>query len=135
MVYEKAYNLHTMFNKNGRPYILAVDDENDLLILIKKSLVSRGFEVATLLNASDVWDNVHTRHPDVIFLDIQINGINGGDICHQLKEDPTTADIPIVMLSASHNLADVAKNCGADGFLVKPYSTEKMLTEIRRVLN
>lgn len=121
--------------ENGRPYILAVDDEKDLLTLIKKRLVSRGFEVATLLNPANVLDTVHKKHPDVIFLDIQMNGINGGDICCQLKNDPETAGIPIVLLSASHNIAEVAKTCGADGFVSKPYSTEKIVSEIRRILH
>jgi CheY-like chemotaxis protein len=121
--------------KNKRPYILAVDDENDLLMLLEKSLESQGFEVSTLLNAHHFWETVHTTHPDLIFLDIRMNGINGGDLCNQLKKDPETAAIPVVILSASHNLNEVAKHCGADGFVSKPYSTEKIVSEIRRILH
>ena len=120
--------------KKPRPYILAVDDENDLLMLLKKSLVSRGYEVATLLNADHFWETLHSTHPDLIFLDIRMNGIDGGDLCNQLKKDPATASIPVVILSASHNLPEVAKTCGADGFVSKPYSTEKIVSEISRVL-
>ncbi len=121
-------------NRKVRPYILAVDNEGDFLMLLKKGLGSRGYEVATLINPAEVWATVARKHPDVIFLDIQMNGIHGGDLCIQLKKDPATASIPVVLSSASHNVAEVANVCGADGFVSKPYNTEKIVSQLEKIL-
>jgi CheY-like chemotaxis protein len=118
-----------------RPYIFAVDDESELLMLFHKSLTARGFKVRTSLNACDFWETMNQEQLDIIFLDIQMNGINGADLCRQLKNESCNASIPVVMLSASFNTEELAQACGADGFVHKPYSTEKIVTEIRRVLD
>ena len=118
---------------NARPYILAVDNENELLMLTK-SLVSQDFEVATVVSAEDLWASLKSRHPDFIFLDSRMNEINADGICTRLKQDSATAVIPVILFSASQNIAEVAKTCGADGFISKPYSTEKIISEITRIL-
>ena len=116
------------------PYIIAVDDEADLLMLFKSSLVALGFDVATSLNATGLWGMLLKKKADVIFLDIQMDGVDGGNICHRLKKNKNTAGIPVIMLSGNDNIESITKEFCADGFLIKPFSTQKIVDEIKRVL-
>ena len=116
------------------PYIIAVDNEKDLLILFKTCLSARGFEVATSLNAADLWVMLLKKKADTIFLDIHMDGVDGGNICHKLKQNKNTAEIPVIMLSGNDNIEEITKEFCADGFLKKPFSTQKIVEEITRVL-
>lgn len=121
--------------KNISPYILAVHDEEIVLMLLKVSLSARGYKVHTLINAKGLWESLITKIPDIIFLDIQMAGVNGDSICMELKSNAATAKIPVVLFSSFHNLEEVAKNCCADGFIRKPFSSDVIVSEINRVLS
>jgi two-component system phosphate regulon response regulator PhoB len=114
--------------------VIAVDNEKDLLMLFKACLGAKGFEVETSLNAKDLWVLLLNRKPDIIFLDIHMDGIDGGSICHRLKQNKDTADIPVIMLSANDNIAAIAEKSCADGFLKKPFSTRKIVELINRLV-
>lgn len=116
------------------PYIIAVDNEKELLMLFKSCLSAWGFEVTTSLNAADLWVLLLVRKADVIFLDIHMDGVDGGSICQKLKNDKNTAGIPVIMLSGNDNIEAITKESCADGFLKKPFSTQKIVEEINRVL-
>lgn len=115
------------------PYIIAVDNEKELLMLFKSCLSAWGFEVTTSLNAADLWVMLLKKKADVIFLDIHMDGVDGGSICHKLKNNKNTAEIPVIMLSGNDNIEDITKEFCADGFLKKPFSTQKIVAEINRV--
>jgi len=114
--------------------VLAVDDDQDLLTLIRSSLKRKGFHVDISVNGEDLNQLIKKHYPDVIILDIQMEGINGGDICKKLKEDPATSHIPIIMLSANTNLAEVTRDCGADDCLSKPFNVEEMERHILKLV-
>ena len=116
------------------PYIIAVDNEEDLLMLFKSCLSASGFEVATSLNAADLLPMLMEKKADVIFLDIHMDGVDGGTICHKLKNNKYTAGIPVIMLSGNDNIETITKTYCADGYLKKPFSTQKIVAEIKRVL-
>ena len=119
---------------NNPPYLIAADDEKDLLTLFEVSMKAKGYTVGISTNAKNLWALLRRKLPDVLFLDIQMGGVNGGELCQQIKKKKETAGIPIVMLSANDNVEEIAKQCGADGFVHKPFKTEKILQEIERIL-
>ena len=119
---------------NNPPYLIAADDEQDLLTLFEVSMKAKGYTVGISTNAKNLWALLRRKLPDVLFLDIQMEGVNGGELCQQIKKKKETAGIPIVMLSANDNVEEIAKQCGADGFVHKPFKTEKILQEIKRIL-
>ncbi len=119
--------------RNGSPYIIAVDDEKEFLMLFKASLVSKGYDVDTSLNGNHLWEKLSLKLPDIIFLDIQMKGIHGGELCRQLKQNKTTGDIPIILLSGNDNTQQLAEDCGADGFINKPSNTKAIVAEIDRI--
>ena len=119
---------------NNPPYLIAADDEQDLLTLFEVSMKAKGYTVGISTNAKNLWALLRRKLPDVLFLDIQMGGVNGGELCQQIKKKKETAGIPIVMLSANDNVEEIAKQCGADGFVHKPFKTEKILQEIERIL-
>ncbi len=116
------------------PYVIAVDNEKDLLMLFKQCLGAWGYEVETSLNAKDLWPMLLKKKPDIIFLDIHMDGVDGGMICHELKQNKNTADIPVVMLSGNDNIEAITAKFCADGYLKKPFSTHKIVELINKLL-
>jgi two-component system alkaline phosphatase synthesis response regulator PhoP len=116
------------------PYVIAVDNEPDLLLLFKSCLSSVGFEVGTSLNAKDLWEMLLKKKPDIIFLDIHMDGVDGGKICHNLKKNKETADIPVIILSANEDIESIAVKSCANGFIKKPFKTRKIVALINRMV-
>jgi CheY-like chemotaxis protein len=69
--------------------------------------------------------------PDLLLLDIWMSGQDGRDICKYLKKNPTTKNIPIILVSASRDIMQSAKNAGADDFIAKPFEMETLLDKVR----
>ena len=115
--------------------ILAVDDDNDILDVIRIILEEEGYEVFTLANGKHVFDMVKENGPDLILLDVMLGGLDGRDICRALKEDQNYKNIPVVMISASHNLNNLLLMPGApDNFLAKPFDIDHLLAMVKAQL-
>ena len=115
--------------------ILAVDDDNDILDVIRIILEEEGYEVVTLANGKHVFDVVKENAPDLILLDVMLGGLDGRDICRALKEDDNYKTIPVVMISASHNLNNLLLMPGApDNFLAKPFDIDHLLEMVKAQL-
>ncbi len=115
--------------------ILAVDDDNDILDVIRIILEEEGYEVFTLANGKHVFDMVKENAPDLILLDVMLGGLDGRDICRALKEDQNYKNIPVVMISASHNLNNLLLMPGApDNFLAKPFDIDHLLAMVKAQL-
>ena len=80
-------------------------------------------------------DIITQSPPDMILLDIQMKGIDGGTVCQLIKTNRSTADIPILMFSSNENLASITRQCGADGYIKKPFEPGKFNEAIQHVLN
>ena len=116
--------------------ILAVDDDNDILDVIRIILEEEGYEVVTLANGKHVFDVVKESSPDLILLDVMLGGLDGRDICRALKEDESFKKIPVVMISASHNLNNLLLMPGApDNFLAKPFDIDHLLEMVKAQLS
>ena len=110
--------------------VLAVDDIPLNLLLVQKMLAKFNFEMRTAANGQLALEAVAAKKPDLILLDLMMPGIDGFEVIRRLRENPETADIRIVILSALNSNEDVVKgfNMGADDFIMKPIIMEKLLT-------
>lgn len=116
--------------------ILLVDDEEGFLSVIKEALEIRGFEVYSAANAIEAGLELASRRPDIILMDIKMPGINGLQACAAIKNNPKTADIPLVVVSAVSDESDIkaAKKAGASDYFVKPVDIEKLVSRIKEIL-
>lgn len=115
--------------------ILAVDDDNDILDVIRIILEDEGYEVSTLANGKHVFDVVGENIPDLILLDVMLGGLDGRDICRALKEHEEYKKIPVVMISASHNLNNLLLMPGApNNFLAKPFDIDRLIDMVKAEL-
>ncbi|MBP5571802.1 MAG: response regulator [Bacteroidales bacterium] len=112
--------------------VLAVDDIPLNLLLVQKMLGRFNFEMRTAANGQQALDAVAAKKPDLILLDLMMPGIDGFEVLRRLRENPDTADIRVVILSALNSNEDVVKgyNMGANDFIMKPIIMEKLLTAI-----
>ena len=110
--------------------VLAVDDIPLNLLLVQKMLSKFNFQFRTAANGQQALDAVAAQKPDLILLDLMMPGIDGFEVIRRLREDPATADVQIVILSALNSNEDVVKgfNVGANDFIMKPIIMEKLLS-------
>lgn len=116
------------------PKIIAADDNREYLILIKALLEMEGYKLFVSINAENLIEMICTEKPDVILLDVQMKGINGFEICKELKESNLSKSIPVIIISAEDDLEKSARLCGADGYLSKPFSISELLIIINNIL-
>jgi two-component system phosphate regulon response regulator PhoB len=116
--------------------ILVVDDEEDILELVRFNLSREGFAVISALTGEKALELVRKEVPDLIVLDLMLPGVDGLDVTRSLKGDNTTKNIPIVMLTAKGEEADIVTGLelGADDYVTKPFSPRVLVARVRAVL-
>ena len=113
--------------------ILVADDDAAIIHSVRMLLEDEGYTVVTTVG--DKTAQVVERHlPDLILLDIWMSGMDGRDICKQLKAHESTKHIPIIMISARQDTEEIAKESGADDFVEKPFDIFKLLKKIEQYL-
>jgi len=119
-----------------RQSVLVVDDEADILELVKYNLGKNGYEVACAASGEDALDMVRKQTPDLIVLDLMLPGVDGLDVCRNLKGDDRTKHVPILMLTARGEESDIVAGLeiGADDYLTKPFSPRVLVARVRAVL-
>ncbi|MEO9020567.1 MAG: response regulator [Ginsengibacter sp.] len=118
------------------PRILIVDDDLDLLTVVKSLLHKRGFEVLAYSDWDLAWESIKTTKPQLIVLDVFLTGIDGLDVCRKLKTSPFTRQIPIIVFSSFPNIAETAIfEYGADDFIAKPFEVNEFVKKIHFVLS
>jgi len=120
----------------ARESILVVDDEEDIQELVRYNLAKEGYKVTCVGTGEDALDTARAGLPDLIVLDLMLPGIDGLDVCKILKTDDKAGHIPIIMLTAKGEEADVVTGLelGADDYVTKPFSPRILLARIRSVL-
>jgi two-component system alkaline phosphatase synthesis response regulator PhoP len=116
--------------KRGR--ILVVDDEPDLLELVKHQLQKEHYEVTTAQDGEVALAQARRQPPDLVVLDLMLPGIDGLEVCRRLRADPRTMHIPIVMLTAKGEESDavIGLSQGADDYVRKPFGSKELLARI-----
>jgi two-component system phosphate regulon response regulator PhoB len=112
--------------------ILAVDDDKDLLEVLQFILEDSGYEVDTLSDGHYLFDKIKAHTPDLILLDIMLGNLDGRQLCKDVKAKEETHDIPVILVSASHNVAGSMNQNGApNAFLEKPFNINELLDIIK----
>jgi len=116
--------------------ILVVDDEDDILDLVGYNLTREGYRVRTAVRGEEALRKIREDPPDLILLDLMLPDIDGFDVCKELKSNPRTAYIPIVMLTAKTAESDqvAGLELGSDDYVMKPFSPSVLLARVRAVL-
>ncbi len=116
--------------------ILILDDDIDLLSIVKSLLRKKGFEVWAFADWNKAWENIKRNKPHLILLDVFLKGMDGMDVCKKLKSTSSTRHIPVIMFSSYPNIAATAiEEFGADEFIAKPFEVNDMVRKIRDVLS
>ena len=120
----------------ARENVLVVDDERDILELVKYNLDKEGYQVTVVATGEDALAATRTKMPDIVVLDLMLPGVDGLEVCRRLKADPKTRSIPIVMLTAKGDEADVVTGLelGASDYVTKPFSPRVLTARIKAVL-
>ncbi len=118
-----------------RKTILVVDDEKDIIDMLKYNLEKEGYAVLTARNGADALKQAKT-FPHLVLLDVMMPEMDGWEVCKELKRDPRTAAIPIIFLTAKGTEFDevLGLELGADDYVVKPIALRLLLARVRAVL-
>jgi len=117
-----------------RPLVIFADDDEDLLQLVKLKLSAEGLDVKLCLNGEKILSMIRSEKPDVVLLDITMNGNDGRYICKALKSDSETSSIPVILISANDNLPQIAFMYGADAYIAKPFNTFTIKQKIESLI-
>lgn len=122
--------------KMAKEKILVVDDEEDILELVRYNLAKEGYQVTSALSGEEALAKLKDFPSDLILLDLMLPGLDGLDVCRQVKKHPVTANIPVIMLTAKGEDADIVTGLelGAEDYITKPFSPRVMLARIKAVL-
>ncbi|MCK5242882.1 response regulator [bacterium] len=117
--------------------IIIVDDDPGIVELFQDILEGKGYEVQTFHRGWEALQAVSRQRPDLMILDIMMPRVNGYEVCQIMKENPKTKQIPVIFLTAlSHQEAlRLAAEGGADDFLVKPCTPERLIRHVERHLS
>ncbi|WP_243357945.1 response regulator [Fundidesulfovibrio terrae] len=116
--------------------VLIVEDDEDILQLLEYNFRNAGFEVTTAGDGLDALAKIRRQRPDLVLLDIMLPGADGFEVCKNIKRDPKTAQVPVIMLTARGEEVDriVGLELGADDYVVKPFSPRELILRARAVL-
>lgn len=116
--------------------ILVVDDERDIIELVSYNLEKEGFKVISATDGEKALELVPSEKPEIIILDLMLPGIDGLDVCRELKRNDQTSSIPIIMLTAKGDESDIVigLELGADDYITKPFSPRILIARVKAVL-
>jgi two-component system phosphate regulon response regulator PhoB len=116
--------------------ILVIDDEKDLIELVRYNLEKEGYSVIAASDGPSGLEVVKRHRPELVILDLMMPGMDGLQVCQQLRSDPRTARTPVIMLTAKATEADrvVGLELGADDYITKPFSPREVVARVKAVL-
>ena len=115
--------------------ILILDDNEDILEMMKIALEDEGHEVECMTTTDDIYKTISHIKPHLLIVDYILSGINGGEFCHQVKTNPKTAHIPVILVSGHQRvLESFGTTYGADAFIAKPFSLEDIVNNVNDCL-
>jgi two-component system alkaline phosphatase synthesis response regulator PhoP len=116
--------------------VLVVDDEEDLLELVRYNLAKEGYQVECVASGELALKSARRQPPDLIVLDLMLPAVDGLEVCRRLKSEGKTRDVPIIMLTAKSEERDmiVGLECGADDYITKPFSPRVLSARVKALL-
>ena len=121
---------------SGAGRVLVVDDDDVIRQLITVNLELEGFEVVPAVDGQDALDKVKDAQPDVVTLDVMMPRVDGWEAAARLREDPETAHIKVILLSARAQESDIQRGerIGVDAYLTKPFDPDELIDVVRRMV-
>jgi CheY-like chemotaxis protein len=117
--------------------ILVIDNDPGILDAMQEVFSYEGYEVVVEEGSGDILDMVQKHHPDLLLIDYILNGINGGELCHQVKANPVTSHLPVILMSAYPRVLHSLGHYGFDDFIPKPFDlydlTRRVATHINKI--
>lgn len=120
----------------AKPKILVIEDEPDILEVLHYNMEREGYKVIACRDGEQGLSRIRTDDPDLVILDLMLPGMDGVEVCRQVKGDPVTRAIPIIMLTAKGEESDVVLGLGmgADDYITKPFSPRELIARVKVVL-
>ncbi len=117
--------------------ILVAEDEKDIRELIAFTLRFAGFDVLTATNGAEAVEVAEAEKPDLVILDVRMPKMSGYEACRRLKENPQTARLPVVFLSAKGQDSEIQQGLasGAEEYILKPFAPDELIQQVRDILN
>ncbi len=114
--------------------ILVIDDDPDIGLMMKMMLTYKGYSVLVLEKADEVEETLSKHKIDLIFMDMLLSGINGTDVCAEIKNNSQYKAIPLIMMSAHPDAKKICLQAGANDFISKPFDTHDLLAKMANLM-
>jgi DNA-binding response OmpR family regulator len=116
--------------------VLLAEDDADIQFLVTFKLRREGYQVREFGDGLSALADARAHPPDLALLDIMMPGMTGLEVCRELRKDPATANIPVILLTALAQEADITAGlaAGADDYVVKPFSPRELITHVNAIL-
>ena len=120
----------------SKPKILVVEDDTDIRELLQYSLTREGYEVGTAADGKSAVTSARRMVPDLVLLDLMLPGLDGLEVCRQIRTDRATAGSAVIMVTAKGEESDVVLGLGlgADDYVLKPFKTNELVARVKAVL-
>jgi two-component system, OmpR family, phosphate regulon response regulator PhoB len=122
-------------NTTGHKHLLIIEDDLDITDILTSLFTDEGYQVTAINQTDDIIRTVDEVKPDLIITDYILEGINGGEYCSQVKKNPETAHIPVVLLSGYAKVLESLGNYGADAVIYKPFDNDKLIDTVGAMLS
>jgi DNA-binding response OmpR family regulator len=113
--------------------VLVLDNDEGVLDVMQEALNYEGFQVKIIEETDNIFPVIYAFDPDLIILDYILSGVNGGEICHQIKANPETTDIPVMIMSAYPRVIKSLGYYGCDDFIAKPFDLDDIVDRIKNL--
>jgi DNA-binding response OmpR family regulator len=114
--------------------LLILDNDQDVLEIMQEVFIYEGYEVKALQGTDDIFNDIAACKPHVIMLDYILDGVNGGEICHQIKNNPLTCNLPVIIVSAYPKVINSLGYYGCDKFIPKPFDIYDLLNQVEQLI-
>ena len=111
--------------------ILVVDDDQSILDSMEIALTLQDYAVETTTRGEETFSKIESFKPDLIFMDVYLSGMDGREICRQIKENDETKHIPVIIFSANKSMKEVFEDSGANDFIGKPFNMDELYEKVK----
>lgn len=122
-------------NKKTMKKILVLDDDTAMLEVLEATLEYASFSVKTAVQSDAIFNEIKEFTPDLVLVDYILNGVNGGEICHQIKCNPDTSHIPVILISAFPRVLLSLGDYGCNAFIPKPFELLDLVEQINTCIH